>query len=1313
MVGSRGRRWSLILVLALLPIFIAGPVRPEEAGRISGTVLDKQTKEVLPDASVIVNGKLPVVKTDIGGKFNILSVRAGTCTLTVRMLGYIEEVLEDVLVLPDAAVSVQIEMEQRMLDLQQIEIVKEHPLGSLTKIGSIAGTVRDKRTDMVLPGVVVEIMEAPRRSQSGSSGYYLLYPVPAGACGVRFSRIGFTEVVREVQILPDETCTLDVWLDLSPAPGMGTIMGTVLDKKAKYKISDASIEVMGTAIRTRSNIDGQYILPLVPTGACSLRIISVGYTAQVIRNLHVWHDGETHVDVRLEASPILPHQFGSGKESPRLPDLSEATPRYTISKERIRAMPVTYVTDGGGWYMPWFKVRHDQFHIRGGRDDELLYIVDGVPVKDPLGGRGGTTSLNLSGTEIESVNIMTAGWPAEYGDATAGIVKVATREGDRQMTRGHVEYFTDNLGTHSLNRYSFNYDRLEFRLSGPVNLFNLLAPPVRGRRRLGEHLTYMIYADFDRSDSYTPINNYNSASTRMDYRSTKFLGITIPDRQENCGNIGVKLTCRLNPNMRMTGIFKRSRERRLAWDWRYRYTANTMPWIEDGSDRYSVNWTHNLSARTYYTVILSRFERTYEEMPGDPYIAGGRMSPDGFLFADEADHYTDANQNGQYDPPENWIDTYADGQHNNGDVWQDNDGDGVYRQGIDALLYDFNGNGQYDASGGEPFADRNGNHVWDNGDPIQQDGNGNGVYDPERERDMFGPSANDIPEPFIDGDRSRGEPFTDINKNGVWDDNYERPLGGTGEPFTDLSGDSKYQGPDDPWVPGIPFDDLNGNGVYDFGTSIPSGAYSTDSKAYGIGEPFVDLNGNGQRDSGDGFFDRGWDEDVFWHRHTSRVLTLDADITSYVNRQHELKSGFTYSAYDLTKAEVLMPYVPYEGIPDNAPHAGRGIRRDFYTQTPKTGALYLRDRMQHGQLTANIGLRYDFFIQSDNADIDLRQSGLIDEFGTSTIVSDNLHHISPRFALSYPISTMTSVFFNYGHFYQLPQLAYMYRRSTLMSAEDYALGNVNLDYMKTIQYEFGVQTTRSWLERFSLRGFYKEDDGRIGLGRPLRFWAARAGPTFYANSDFARSRGVEIELRKRYGRHLIIEATYDFSYATGKTSAQSLDLFGNISQRDDAELIKEIPVDWDQRHALTVLLDYRVLLYERPRLFGFRLPSNFRMSVFWRYGSGFPYTPGSEHPSASLEPGGTVEPNSMRLPSNSVVDVRFSKGFNFGDGHYRFEVWVNNLFDTPNVLYVDPQTGRPETSLNLGGIPYLGSVDADPRNWGPGRQVRVGIGVDF
>jgi hypothetical protein len=83
-----------------------------------------------------------------------------------------------------------------------------------------------------------------------------------------------------------------------------------------------------------------------------------------------------------------------------------------------------------------------------------------------------------------------------------------------------------------------------------------------------------------------------------------------------------------------------------------------------------------------------------------------------------------------------------------------------------------------------------------------------------------------IPEPFVDmSDSSLGEPFTDVNQNGIYD---------FGEPYEDVNLNGKYDSPYDPWTPGVPYFDRNDNGEYDSLNGV-----------WDPGEPFTDLDSNG------------------------------------------------------------------------------------------------------------------------------------------------------------------------------------------------------------------------------------------------------------------------------------------------------------------------------------------------------------------------------------------------------------------------------------------------------------------------------------
>ena len=99
---------------------------------------------------------------------------------------------------------------------------------------------------------------------------------------------------------------------------------------------------------------------------------------------------------------------------------------------------------------------------------------------------------------------------------------------------------------------------------------------------------------------------------------------------------------------------------------------------------------------------------------------------------------------------------------------------------------------------------------------------------------------------------------------------------------------------------------------------------------------------------------------ALWHERDVTISTINFDLTSQLAREHEIKTGFKVTDNHLEMGELQYPYFPYDGIRDNGPWPDIGTFRDFYTRRPITGAVYFRDKMEYGQMVANLGFRYDF-----------------------------------------------------------------------------------------------------------------------------------------------------------------------------------------------------------------------------------------------------------------------------------------------------------------------------------------------------------------
>jgi len=1176
---------------------------------------------------------------------------------------------------------------------------------------------------------------------------------------------------------------------------VGKISGVVTDEKGE-PIPGVSVKIENTTMGAAAGIDGSYVILNVPPGTFSVSAQTVGYNKTTAQGVEVQADVTTQQNFKLTSSAIETKPVIVTAPIKTI-DRFKTTNDFTKTADQIKTMPVTNL----GQLLkstPGFVKEGGLLHSRGGRAGEISYIVDGIEVKDPLGGYGVAQrqAVDIASSEIEQLSVLKGNFDAEYGGVNSAIINVVGKGGDTRTTSGRIEFLTDDFGMSSLNKYSFNSDRLEWNLSGPIPGISDVLFPAMGLKWPGEKMAYFISFSGDKSNSYVDYNNYPSANSKVDYGYEKFLGIKIPNRKNNSYSANAKLTWQMDEN----GKYKLSTNYRKLWQkfngfsYSYLYTPSTAPTIDESKEIYGAAFTFSpgFLKNTYGELKINRFIQHFEERPGS-------RTPGDFVNSEHYESYTDVNNNGQWDQAEPYIDTnhdgffgepfedlLANGVYDTGEPFTDLNGNRVYDSDIgepysdlnrngkydraepitnDQTFFDANHNGKYDHSGdpfkdyngdgvrdpepftdvngngiynpeepfvdanhngtwdtGEIFNDLNGNGVWDAAEPfvdLNHDGKyydepyedinkngsfdfgdfaytdslgrGNGVYDPQ----LQDVTRIDVAEPFTDGDKSLGEPFIDVNLDGRYNGPESNPAGhDIFKGAWDLNNNGRHDGPNDTWSAGIPYQDLNNNGRYD----APNGRYD-------YGEPFVDVNGNGIYDQTDGFWDSGFDQYGLWQMTKTTTNTFSLNLTSQVSKQHEIKSGLEYKDMTLDMNEIQYPDQTYNGNSDGGLWPDRGYFRDFYTRTPKQGSFYIRDKMEYGEMIADLGFRYEFYLQANEV---LDSTFNQDNYQGRTIFNSR-NKFSPRVSFSFPVAEKAKLYFNYGHFYQLPDLQNMFMRPTQASNTFGLIGNPNLDFQKTISYELGIQYSIAQGYVLDLSGFYKDYYGLLSSVREVY------GPIttdIYSNVDYARTRGLEMQLEKRYGDFFAGSLNYQYTWAFGKNASSMDDYIRRVYNEEIP--IQERPLDWDIRHQITVNADIRAAKNTHPKFGILTLPDDWTLNFIWQFKTGKPYTPDASFPGLVLV--GREKPlgNSKRMGNNSTVDVRYDKNFQAWKLNYTVTVSIQNIFDTRNVNGVYSNTGLAYTNRNvLGQIETGLSRDTNPANYDPGRQIQFGMSLNF
>ncbi|MDH4222899.1 MAG: TonB-dependent receptor [candidate division Zixibacteria bacterium] len=1091
----------------------------------------------------------------------------------------------------------------------------------------------------------------------------------------------------------------------------GKIAGKVIDDASSDGLFGATVMIDNSNMGNKAGPDGSYYIINVPPGTYTLTASMIGYTSIKVEKVKVMSDQTTEIDFGLKTEAVtLQRSITVTAERPIIDKGITANLR-TISTEEVSLMPVKAISDVLKSQVG-FVVRNQELHVRGGRAGEVNYIVDGVETKSLLGGLGLVTpGMNIATEDVEEMNILKGGFDAEYGNIQSAAVNIITKEGSSKKTDVRIDFLTDDLGSKDLNKYSFNTDRLEFSIGGPEKLFSeYLLPnfltrdllPSLGIDITGGNLTYRLSGSVYKTNTNMDVNKFATPTTQKQYRVDKFLGFDVPERMQNLYTAQLKLSYKMSPTQKLIFSYNGNWERyTLYFDptsatrgdltvWRYRYTPMTLPQFETSTKTYSLLYTHNVSRSSFYEVTLSNLSSDFLMAPGDPYNAGRGVLPDWYQFSDSWESYFDVNANGIWDKEESYVDVNVNGRYDRGEPFEDADGDGFWSQA-------------------EPFYD-----TPDSEDPADS---GNGVYDPEKARWSGGNDGVDNAEPYRDGDILLGEPFKDINGDGIYQEVDENglPLDFWDPVKDDLNGNGIYDGPNSDPCPGeehcktaVRYVDLNNNGMFD----KPNGRWDP-------GEAYADVNGNGKYDGKDFFYDRGYERRCYYQHRTEDRWTLDFKFTSQITKEHQLKTGLKIQRQRLTMEDVRYPYIVYNGLPDGGDWPDHGIFRDFYDHKPAMGALFIMDNIEYGEMIAKLGARFDFFIHSDDVVYmtEEERDKLSQNPKVPLQVTRDKNKISPRIGVSYPILEKAKVYFNYGHFYELPELRFMYARPTQGSSGIQIYGNPNVSFSKSIAYEFGLQYAISNSYKLDLSGFYKD---YFGLINTIQYKRGPATWEFYDNVDYGRARGIEAELEKMSGGYVMGRLNYQYAFAFGKSSAEVSNYYARSGNQQIA--IQEYPLDWDVRHQITLNLDLRIPKDDHPKIFGLKVPDNWGVNVIWQYGTGFPYTPDVSYPGVSktLRRNEDPIPNSKRMSTSSNVDMRFNKDFDFWKFSYSFTIWINNLFDRKNVNNVFNVSGRYNTSrsyfndyLNEYVVLPGSEVDNNPYNLGAGRNIRLGLTVTF
>lgn len=382
----------------------------------------------------------------------------------------------------------------------------------------------------------------------------------------------------------------------------GTIAGRVLEGDTGEPLAGAQVVIDGTTMGAATDADGYYRIINVSPGTYELRATYLGFQTVIRQGVQVSIGLTTRENFRLNEAAIEGEEVIVTAERPLI-QRDQTSSQQVFGAEEIQGMPIESMGElmemqaGISVVEPTQRpsaiedTPGDGLHIRGGRENETAFLIDGVRVDNPLWG-GALYSQNNFGSAIDEMMTVLGTFNAEYGGRMSGVINMVTTEGGSDLG-GEARFYTDKFG---ISRFDRNTFQGEGMISGPVPGINQLrfVASLQARTTDGRFQAYDV-PNWTDLKGQVPIEDEDGNQLGTP-RSADW-------KDEMHGLF--KLTWRPISTLRLTGSYLRSQVQDQQYRHRYRYVPYGMPWRDQFADGVIAKLVHQISPTTFYEAFAS------------------------------------------------------------------------------------------------------------------------------------------------------------------------------------------------------------------------------------------------------------------------------------------------------------------------------------------------------------------------------------------------------------------------------------------------------------------------------------------------------------------------------------------------------------------------------------------------------------------------------------------------------------------------------------------------------------------------------------
>jgi outer membrane receptor protein involved in Fe transport len=445
------------------------------------------------------------------------------------------------------------------------------------------------------------------------------------------------------------------------------------------------------------------------------------------------------------------------------------------------------------------------------------------------------------------------------------------------------------------------------------------------------------------------------------------------------------------------------------------------------------------------------------------------------------------------------------------------------------------------------------------------------------------------------------------------------------------------------------------------------------------------------------------------------ATTVKLDFTSQVNFNNEIKTGIEFVYNDLN-----LDYGTIQMQTSGTRYSSRVQMEAF----PVRAAVYLQDKLETQGFTLNAGLRLDYsnantdWWQFDPYNVAFYGINYSDQTSFEMTKAKGQWQLSPRLGISHPITENSKLYFNYGHFKQMPQYEALFQLERRPDHSLTNLGNPNLTLAKTVSYELGYdhQLLNGEL-LIQLTAFYRDVSDQQNTTTYYPLFGASYGVT--TANGYNDIRGFEFTLRKSPGPWFYGFINYTYQASSNgnfgitrqyEDPFQQSSYVENIANATNIYQTRYVPAPFARAN-----LNFSTPAEFGPRVLNHNILGDFMVSVLLNWSAG-----GWETYNPQNAPGIV---NNIQHVDYFDASMRASKSVNFKHFGVQLYVDISNLFNTLRLNNTGDDDykrslhlPKSDAYLNIPGDDKLGDYRTPGVDWVPEvyqkdmTQTKLGVG---